>query len=169
MARPSRINEKIKEQDPRTGEEREIPITDAIVRAISAGAFIEEAVESVGLAASTVYGWLARGEEHADTAVSKIPKRERVYVEFSERVTRAKAQGKVWHIANVRRHAEEDWRASKWWLSVMEPSRYSERHRVEHSGSAGAFAPAQVDLSKLTDAEVKALEELLEKAQEVEP
>jgi transposase len=166
VARPSKIHDTIIEQ-LESGAEREVTIPDAIVRALVAGAYIEDAAESVGITSRTVYNWLARGEEHEDQ--KRVPKAEEPYVQFLHRVTRAKAEAKIWHLANVRRHAAEDWRASKWWLSVVDPDRWSERHRVEHSGAAGVFAPATIDFSALTDEEVEKLEELLSKAEEAPP
>lgn len=159
----AKINETITERDPLTGAEKQTKITDAILRALRAGAYVEDAAEAVGLSKQTIYNWLSRGEEHQDS--EKVPQAQRPYVDFLDAVTRAKAEAKVWHLANVRRHAAEDWRASKWWLSVVDPDRWSERHRVEHSGS-GAFAPAALDLSRLSTEEVEALEELLSKAEE---
>lgn len=151
------------------GRERTLTTGEAIIEALRAGAFVEDAAESVGVAKQTIYSWLSRGEEHAGEDDSKIPESQRVYVEFMRGVEKARAQGRVWHVANLRRHAEDDWRASAFFLERTDSSRWGKRDKHEHSGQQGLFQPAAVDLSKLTDEEAEELELLLGKAQDAEP
>lgn len=174
MAAPL-IEKRITERNPDTGEERQVLVGDAVVRAVQAGASVELAAESVGVSKQTVYNWISRGEEWADPPVytrgklkgepKPIPEGERVYVDFLDAFTRARASGKVWHVANIRRQAEDDWRASAFFLERSDPENWARRDKHHVTGD-GSFAPAPVDLSKLSKAEVEKLEELLGKAQE---
>lgn len=64
MPRPSKITQEIVERDERNREQR-IKVGDAIVRALRAGAYFEDACEAAGVATSTGYAWLSRGQEHS--------------------------------------------------------------------------------------------------------
>lgn len=140
----------------------ELPIPEAIIRAIRVGAYVEDAAESVGISTATVYNWLARGEEHRDA--DPIPDRERPFVEFLDGVTRAKAGAIVLNLAYVRKAAQEDWRAAAWYLAVAQPERYGKnRLEIEHKGGI-SHRPEGLDLSGLSDDEVDQLESLMAKA-----
>lgn len=161
MPRPPKINQKITEIDPDTGQEVEITVGEAIVRSIRIGAFLEDAAEAAGVASSTVHSWIARGKEHAG---GDVPAREQPYVEFLDEVTRARAASVVFNLALVRRAAAKDWRAGQWLLSVLRPERYSKsRIELEHSGSIET-RPELVDLSELSDEELDELARLQAKA-----
>jgi hypothetical protein len=181
IGRPPKILQEITEQytDARTKEvkSRQIKIVDAVIRAIEAGASVELAAESVGIDRTTIYNWISRGEEWADPPVYQsgkkkgqpkpIPEEQAIYVDFLDRFTRARAAGRIWHIANIRRHAEDDWRASGFFLERSDPENWGRRDKTHVSGNLG-FTPASVDLSQLSDKEAEQLERLLAKAQEDE-
>lgn len=179
IGRPPKILQEITETYLRDGQPqtRTIKIVDAVIRAIEAGASVELAAESVGINRTTIYNWISRGEEWSDPPVYQsgkkkgqpkpIPEEQAVYVDFLDRFTRARAAGKIWHIANIRRHAEEDWRASGFFLERSDPENWGRRDKTHVSGNLG-FTPAAVDLSKLSDKDAEQLERLLAKAQEDE-
>lgn len=164
IGRPSKIQQTVVSVDPQTGAETEILISEAIVRALRAGAYLEDAAEAAGVAKSTVYSWLSRGEEHVDG--ERIPKAEQPFVDFLLAVEKARAQAVVFNLAMIRRAATGGtWQAAAWWLERTRPQQYGRRVGVEHSGGV-AYRPAPVDLSKLTDEEAEELEALLAKAQD---
>lgn len=62
-----------------------------------------------------------------------------VYTRFAQEVEFAEAEGFNYHLENVRRAGEEDWRASAWYLERRDPDNYAKRDRLsvdnQHSGS----------------------------------
>jgi len=173
VARPSKISQKI-EVAPSPDDPRPKPITvgEAIVQALRVGAYIEDAAESAGVAESTVYAWISRGQEHAPdlgTPISKVPKAQRVYVEFAESVEKARAGAVVFNLAMIRQAASNgDWKAAAWWLERTRPGQYGRQLRVDADVKGMPSRPEAVDLSMLTDAELVEYEELTAKIRERE-
>ena len=162
MARPTKLTQSITAIDPETGQEVEITVGEAIVQALKMGAYVEDAAEAAGVADSTVFSWIARGQEH--DGAEKIPERERPYVEFSVAVERARAGSVVFNLSLIRRAAlEGTWTAAAWWLERTRPEQFGRRIvEARHSGSVAR--PEGLDLSTLSDDEVDRLEELMAKA-----
>jgi hypothetical protein len=155
VARPALIKTTVPAVDDQ-GCEYRIPITEAICLAVEDGCTVEHAAGAVGVSKTAVFNWLARGQEWADVSrrptyasgkkkgqPKPLPATERPYVEFLARYARAKDGATVWHLRNVARHAQNDWRASAWWLERRHPERYG--NRVQIDTDPGERIPEPVD------------------------
>jgi len=131
---------------------------ERIVQAVRAGNYAEAAVRAAGIAPSTFYRWLDRGAAEEDG-----PHRE-----FHDAVRRAEAEAEVHAVAVVRRAMSEDWRAAMAYLERRYPSRWRRHTSTELTGKDGGPIRAEhaptVDLTRLTDKELRLLEELNHRA-----
>jgi hypothetical protein len=172
VARPSKINQQIDVAPAEEGQKPEkITVAEAIVQALRAGAYIEDAAESAGVAESTVYAWIARGQEHAydlTKGLASVPKAERPYVEFAEAVEKARASAVVYNLALIRQAAAAgNWKAAAWWLERTRPGQYGRQLRVDANVKGKPSSGLEsVDLSVLEDDEVEELERLTAKIKE---
>lgn len=80
-----------------------------------------------GISEATFGEWLRRGTNPTYTRGGKLKAGEDVFVAFVAAVTQAEADCEVWHVANVKRHATDDWRASIEWLKRRRRDEWSER------------------------------------------
>ena len=64
-----------------------------IASALRAGIPVRWACESAGITSTTYYAWKAQGEEWLDVATSKVPQAQRKYVQFSDTMRQARAEG----------------------------------------------------------------------------
>ena len=101
---------------------------EAIIKMVADGAFIDTACALAGVDDSTFYRWLKRADD------PKAPAKFRV---FREDLTRARAEAEQKAINLVLGHAERDWRAATWYLSVTKPERFAAKARIEHVGDGG--------------------------------
>jgi len=86
-----------------------------IVSLIKAGCFIEMTCALVGINKSTYYAWMKRGKES---------KRRTHLRTFYDEVTRAHAICELRMVKIISKAAEEDWRASAWFLERKFPQRW---------------------------------------------
>ena len=122
-------------------------LTEKICRAVKAGSHPAVAARSVGVGESTYYRWMEEGR-----AEEKGLRRE-----FYEAVKLAEAEGEVRAVAHLAAAAPTDWRASLALLERRHPHRWLRR-----PGTVPA-APEErpiVDLSKLSDQQIRHLEEI---------
>ena len=143
MARPSKLTPVVRER---------------IVQAIRAGNYAESAARAAGIAASTYYRWMERGERESAGA----------FREFAEAVRLAEAEAEVHAVAIIRRAMGEDWRAALAYLERRYPGRWRRHTSTEVTGPDGGPIRTQqvnpVDLSRLSDAELAELERLYARA-----
>jgi len=132
---------------------------ERIVQAIRAGNYAEAAVRAAGIAPSTFYRWMDRGAAEEDG-----PHRD-----FHEAVRRAEAEAEVHAVATVRRAMGDDWRAAMAYLERRHPSRWRKHTSTELTGKDGGPIRAEhaptLDLTRLTDQELRLLKELSDRAQ----
>ena len=132
-------------------------VTD-IVNALAAGATAKAAAGAAGISEATYHSWRAQACEGADP----------VFLEFLERTTRAREQGKVALAASIRKAANEgDWRAAAWLLERLEPEGWSLKQQLEHTGPAGGPIRTEdttgaIDPRRLTREQRAALREMLD-------
>jgi hypothetical protein len=143
------------------GKTETLTVAELIVRAIRIGAYKAQAAEAAGISEAVLYKWINRGEDALAVAVeqtededtlplSVVPDKEKPYVEFVESVKRAEASAEVWHLGNIRRHAEKQWTASAWYLERTKRDRYG---RAKEGG--GSSVPSLVDMQAAVDAAKK--------------
>lgn len=149
------------EQDDGTWIEVEVTVGELIVRAVKIGAYKAQAAEAAGVSEAVLYKWLNRGEDALALAVEKveeteeitpqlIPEAERPYVEFVESLKTAEAGAEIWHLGNIRRHAQKQWTASAWYLERTKRDRYG---RGERDG--GNTVPTLFEMQMAVDAAKK--------------
>ena len=107
-----------------------------IVEALRAGNYREITAAYAGIAVSTLYHWLERGEaelEQRATAEAEDtqPQPMSAYAELSEAVTRAEAEAEVHAVASLRRAFTDDWRAAAEYLQRRHPKRWSKTDRLD--------------------------------------
>jgi len=118
---------------------------EKIINALSVGAYQKDACKVAGITDDTFANWQKR------------------YSEFSERVTRAQAEGWIGDLAVIRRAAlQGDWRAAGEHLDrTGSPYRKASdvTHTVTHKGTIN-----HRDLSRFDDAEIEAMSRVAERA-----
>lgn len=99
-----------------------------IIKAIKEGSPHETAAASAGIAPSTFYDWLAKGEQY-ETGV---------YREFAEKIRQAEAIAESERIRRINKAGKEgDWKADAWYLERRYPDKWGRRHisaELSHSG-----------------------------------
>ena len=143
MARPTKLTDELQER---------------ILKAVRAGNYAEAAARASGIAPSTYYRWLQRGSLEEKGA----------YREFSEALRQAEAEAEVHAVAILRRAMAEDWRAALAYLERRYPGRWRRHTSTELTGKDGGPIQTEalpaIDLKKLTDNELRQLEEMSERA-----
>lgn len=115
-------------------------MAEAIVTAIRSGAPLEVAAQAVGVAPSTFWEWMARGEGKVPRGRKSTP----LYAEFAERVRKAEAEVHILTIGTVRSAVLErrNWQAALSWMKLRWPKHYAER--TELSGPDGRAVPLEI-------------------------
>jgi hypothetical protein len=105
----------------------------------------------VGISESTFYEWMDRPE-------------------FSEAVRRGEFACKQRMIVRIQNASKKSWYAASWWLSRKFPEEFAEKTKFEGTLKADLAVRVRqtVDLSRLTDAELKALAKKMLKADAAE-
>jgi len=139
VARPSKLSEAVQ---------------DRIVSAIRAGNYAEIAARSAGIAPSTYYRWLERGERDEEGP----------YAGFVAAVRLAEAEAEVHAVAIMRRAMTDDWRAALSYLERRHPGRWRRRTSTELTGRDGgpieSTHTTRLDLSGLSDEQLAILEQI---------
>lgn len=130
-----------------------------IVDAVRAGATREQAAGAAGIAKRTLQRWLAAGESA----------RPRVrFARFARALREAEDAMIVDAVQGIQASAQEgDWRARAWLLERRWPATWGKRSAHELSGPGGEpleLGGVDLDLSKLSNAELSTLIRLTEKA-----
>jgi hypothetical protein len=119
MARPSKLTQET---------------AAVIIASIQVGAFANAAAEAAGIAESTFYAWLQRGEA-AQAALDRgqpVSPEEGRFLEFSQAIARASAEAEVAAANLLFEAASADWRAAVAWLERRHPARWRPTAKVQH-------------------------------------
>lgn len=136
--RPPGPRPKIEQTVTVKGKRGKITRGDAIVYLLGRGLYVEDAAAIVGVARSTAFDWIARGEEWIDTEIEKVPEAEKVYREFSVAVEKARSEAREIALDSIRAAAREgQWQAAAWYLERTAPNRYARVERREITGADG--------------------------------
>jgi hypothetical protein len=98
------------------------------------GNYIETACAAAGLSTTAFYAWMERGEADIEAETTSR------YRDFTEAVTRARAEGEALLVQEIRaagrgtERAVGDWKASAWILERTQPEKFGQRREVHHSG-----------------------------------
>ena len=121
---------------------------EAIAAMLRSGAYIDDSCKSVGIAPSTFYNWLNRGntQREREGAGLEIEEDERPFLEFLETVEMADAEGIISHVMNIDNAAKNGtWQASAWILERKQPRKWGRFDRTELSGPDGK--PIEINVS----------------------
>ena len=97
--------------------------------------------------------WLQRGRES---------ERRNIYSEFSEAVKKAEAAAELRAVSGIVAAGRRNWTAFAWYLERKYPDRWGRRDKIQQeiSGPGGEPVSVAVDLSVLTDEELRSLESI---------
>jgi transposase len=131
-------------------------LEEKVVQAIRAGNYAEIACRAAGIAPSTFYRWLERGERETDG----------IHNHFTQAVRLAEAEAEVHAVALVRRAMSDDWRAALAYLERRHPARWRRHSSTELTGPNGGpiRSEQRLDLSGLSDEELTLLQQLYARA-----
>jgi hypothetical protein len=92
-------------------------VADRLVALLRAGNYDAVAARACGVAPRTFREWQQRGR--SDRAADEP------YRRLLARVEQARAEGEAVHVARIAKAAEQDWRASAWYLERAFPERWA--------------------------------------------
>lgn len=115
-----------------------------ICDALRAGNTRRASAQYVGIDERTFYNWMSRGENPELRRDGEPKKSEEPFIQFFQAVTRAESECEVWHVANLKKHAADDWRASVEWLKRRKRDDWSEKQYQSNT-------TLNIDYSQLTD------------------
>jgi transposase len=142
-------------------------VHNQIVAAVRAGNYMETAAAYAGINKDTLYRWLRRGAKEKERVAkdkrTKVRKEEQPFVEFSDAVKKALAEAEMRDVLVISKAADGgQWQASAWRLERKFPDRWGHKAKIQQeiSGPGGQPVSVAVDLSVLTDEELRSLESI---------
>ena len=93
--------------------------TELIVTMLRAGNYVDTAVSAAGVARSTYYDWLRRGDPAGTDPADEV------YRVFRDRIEKAQAEGEARNVALISKQAPSDWKAAAWILERLYPERWA--------------------------------------------
>jgi hypothetical protein len=120
-----------------------------ILRVLALGATHRTACRSVGIAKSTFYAWLLKGERSDST----------LFQDFLDAVRQVEAQRELEALATICQAAARDWRAAAWYLGRRYPERWGNKRGIvgEHTAPS---VQSTMPISKEAVALAQALERI---------
>lgn len=152
---------------PKTGGRGLILLDDSkreeLINLIVLGLPVNKAVAMVNIAESTFYKWMSRGMIERDrlaTIPDAKPKpEEKIYLEFLESLTRARAEAIAKKVAVVSSAASQgDWKASAWWLERQVPEEFGRIERQEILSQSVSEVRVTVSMGELQEKIAKVIE-----------
>jgi hypothetical protein len=117
-------------------------VVNALERAFTGGASINDACDYVGINRGTYFNWMAIGraltepeEVRTDIALPAKAKRER-YIDFYNRMKKARVVMRIEAVALIRLAAGTNWQAAAWLLERSDPENWARRDRDGDMGQA---------------------------------
>lgn len=90
--------------------------TESILALIREGNTRRCAAECNGIAYDTLRQWLRLGKAGQEP-----------YATFATGVQKAEAEAEAWHVSNIKRHADQSFAASAWWLERVRYKTFGKR------------------------------------------
>lgn len=151
--RPTKIDQRVRVNLPQAdGKPKEVVMTvaEAVVAVLRSGCSIDTAASVVGIHRTTIYDWIARGEEFR--GAEKVPAAERRFSDFADAVTRAREVVVQMALDGILEAGKADWRAYAWFLERSRPDEFGRRTRFElGDGDGGTLTLAELMASAGTD------------------
>ncbi len=136
---------------------------EELINLIVLGVPISKSVGMIGISEQTFYNWMSRGmieKERINTIVGAKPKpEEKIYLDFLESVTRARAEAIAKKVAVISSAAAQgDWKASAWWLERQVPEEFGKIERQEILSQSYSEVKVTVSMGELQEKIAKVLE-----------
>ena len=114
-------------------------VQDKIIKALESGAYFETAAAFAGIAKSTFYLWLRRGEREIQRREQgKEPRAEEdVFVDFKYIINEKLATFEIDLLSTIKNAGNKDWRAPAFLLERRFSNRYSRVERTQLSVEGG--------------------------------
>lgn len=121
-------------------------IQEAMMQAVSAGAYMETAAAYAGITKDTLYRWLKRGARARRELGrgKRITVDDRRLVAFSDALKKAAAAAEVADLKIIGKAARRTWQAAAWRLERKHPDRWGRRDRV-YVGDADSVTEEEAD------------------------
>ena len=123
-----------------------------IVGLIKAGNYKETTCAIVGIARSTLYEWMRRGQ---------LSDQENVYTRFHDEVVKALAWAEARDVAILNQHAEKDPRAARWKLERRFPERWGPGSSGQSEDFSECRGEASGDVLDLTPEQIRIFKKAL--------
>lgn len=136
----TRLNIAIPERTPGRRASLTPEIQQALVTVIQAGNYNITACNFVGVAESTFYRWMQRGEDEIKRLIEveeetgeylDPDEKEAIYVQFWESIKKAESTSEVTALMHVKRSFGEDWKSAMTFLERKKPDHWRRRDRTE--------------------------------------
>ena len=112
-------------------------IQEEIVKRLKVGCYAKLAAAAIGICERTYYYWLERGlrAQKLRDLNKKVPKKEKIFLQFLQSVRQAEAEGEVAITAMIYSHVKDDWRAGMELLARKYPERWARKEYMDFKGS----------------------------------
>jgi hypothetical protein len=119
-----------------------------IVQSLRLGNYVEHAASTAGIARSTIYEWLRKGEAALaiQEAGEELDEMQQRYLDFMMDVDRARSEAITTNLQMIQDAAPKNWQAAAWYLERTAPAFFGRHTRTEITGPDNG--PVQVEVSK---------------------
>jgi len=130
---------------------------DKICKALKAGATMQIAADIAGVGRSTIYKWIARGEE---------PRAQKVFKDFAEKVRAADAHAAMFALETINHSIQEgDVKSAMWLLSRRHGYKNDAQHSI-HVEEETKTQDAPADYRSMLNTQISELQISMSKAKE---
>ena len=156
-----------------------VELTNKICDMLRAGNYLETAAAYAGIDKATLHRWMKRGARELERVQAieggaEIAEEEQMFVDFCNSIKKALAEGEVRDMVIISNAAKQDWKAAAWKLERKFPEKWGRKERLDanltHTGKDGGPIQheQQINLDKLTNEELMALERIVQKSSETD-
>ena len=136
---------------------------EELINLIVLGMPVNKAVAMVNISESTFYNWMSRGMVERDRLATLVDAKnkpeEKIYLDFLESLTRARAEAIAKKVAVISSAASQgDWKASAWWLERQVPEDFGRVDKQEVLSHSVSEVRVTVTMGELQEKIAKVLE-----------
>ena len=139
-------------------------IKGELLKIIGAGNHIETACDYVGIDVGTYMRWIRLGKEYEAQDEEERNPDNKKYLLFYKEAQKARAACLSANLANIQIAGKTQWQASAWYLERMKPEKFAKIDRIQAEINGKIQHNHTIDLSKLSEAELIALDAIMSKA-----
>jgi len=134
-------------------------LIEQAAKLIAGGNYASTVFQMLGVGESTWYRWLEKGRDSKGRSI---------YREFWESIQKAEAAAEARAVSGVMAAGRRNWTAYAWYLERKFPDRWGHKAKIQQeiSGPGGQPVSVAVDLSVLTEEELRTLEPIARKLEQ---